>query len=634
MISIQNPILAITCQENGAGLILLDKKRGTRWALDERSLVYGDGSRSTWGSLETPRKALVPCSAKTDGYNTLTVSCQAGETQLDVRYVLHDEYVEARLPVPTGEDIGYVSLPGSFSPVGEELKLLLPIMQGMLWDGRGPAFEWIRGEASHLGFSMAFVGYLGASGGLLVTAETRDDCRWWLGKDDQNRIWVTNLQVSSLGTLRYERVLRLYVTDADIVAIAKQYRRKVIQQGRFKTWDEKIAERPALERLFGALMCFIGYCKDDVDYVAGCKKLKEYGFDRALLYPGRFNIYYPDIRMGGASAINLSREVVEAIKSLGYDIAPWTWLNEALDLGNGSIRRTFRQNQEGKPIPNWAIDDQQWYLVCYSFVEEYQRRALHDCIPDMTWDHFDVLSCMPPMECYALDHPNHFGRPLSRSEDREWVRRAFLADQVAGRMVSSESFNDGYSLELDFGSVKAWPQYGPWPFWPIPLTMLVYHDSMIHSWWEIHSYNNPWRGRTTMLDNLFEYGGGRPKLMATLDALMGCPPDVFPFGAQYGYAGRGKETFLYKYRFEDPEVQIALREALPVARLHQRIGKQEMVHFKILSQDGYVQETAFADGTRVVANFSRDFVGSMPGVDHTVIKGVETLGPESWAVVG
>jgi hypothetical protein len=386
--------------------------------------------------------------------------------------------------------------------------------------------------------------------------------------------------------------------------------------------------------LFGALMCFIGYCKDDVDYVAGCKKLKEYGFDRALLYPGRFNIYYPDIRMGGASAINLSREVVEAIKSLGYDIAPWTWLNEALDLGNGSIRRTFRQNQEGKAIPNWAIDDQQWYLVCYSFVEEYQRRALHDCIPDMTWDHFDVLSCMPPMECYALDHPNHFGRPLSRSEDREWVRRAFLADQVAGRMVSSESFNDGYSLELDFGSVKAWPQYGPWPFWPIPLTMLVYHDSMIHSWWEIHSYNNPWRGRTTMLDNLFEYGGGRPKLMATLDALMGCPPDVFPFGAQYGYAGRGKETFLYKYRFEDPEVQIALREALPVARLHQRIGKQEMVHFKLLSQDGYVQETAFADGTRVVANFSRDFVGSVPGVDHTVIKGVETLGPESWAVVG
>jgi hypothetical protein len=200
-------------------------------------------------------------------------------------------------------------------------------------------------------------------------------------------------------------------------------------------------------------------------------------------------------------------------------------------------------------------------------------------------------------------------------------------------MVSSENFNDAYIREMDLGSVKAWPQYGPWPFWPVPLTMLVYHDCMIHSWWEIHSYNNPWRGRTLGCSGLFEYGGGRPHLQAALDALMGCPPDVFPFGAQYGYSGQGKETFLYKYRFEDPEVQIALRAALPVAKLHRQIGKQEMVHFKILSEDGYVQESAFADGTRVVANFSRDFAGSTPGVDHRVIADLPALGPESWLVM-
>ena len=28
-------------------------------------------------------------------------------------------------------------------------------------------------------------------------------------------------------------------------------------------------------------------------------------------------------------------------------------------------------------------------------------------------------------------------------------------------------------MEYDIGSVKAWPQYGPWPFWPVPLTELV-----------------------------------------------------------------------------------------------------------------------------------------------------------------
>jgi hypothetical protein len=291
----------------------------------------------------------------------------------------------------------------------------------------------------------------------------------------------------------------------------------------------------------------------------------------------------------------------------------------------------FRRNAGGEVMPHWAIEDQQWYNVCYSFLTDHQEEALDDVVADLTWDHFDVLACVRSMPCYALDHPGHAGRPMTRAEDKDWVRRTFLADQARGLVVSSENFNDDYSLEYDLGSVKAWPQYGPWPFWPVPLTMLVYHDSIIHSWWEVHNYNNPYFGRTRASPR-FEYGGGRPRLMAALDALMGCPPDVFPFGAQYGWTGRGNETMLFQYRLEDPEVQLALRAALPVTRLHRRIGKQEMVHFKILSDDGYVQESAFSDGTRVVANFSRDVVGGRAGIGHAAIEGVDSLMPESWVV--
>jgi hypothetical protein len=512
------------------------------------------------------------------------------------------------------------------------LQLLLPIMQGMLWDGRGPEFTALRGEGSHLGFSMAFVGYMGDSGGLLVVSETRDDQRWWVGKEASGRFWAANVQIDSLGSMRYERVTRIYPTGADIVSLAKRYRQHVQEAGRFVSWEKKIAQRPGLDRLFGALMCFVGYCQDEIDDVAECAKLVAYGFDRALVYPARFNIYYPDILMGGRPAIHLSREEVAAIVGLGYDVAPWSWLNEALDDGSERIHRMYRRNARGATMPHWAIDDQQWYHVCYSFLEEYQQSALQEAIADVTWDHFDVLACVPPLECYALDHPNHLGRPMSRSEEREWIKRVFLADQARGMAVSSENFNDAYSREYDLGSVKAWPQYGPWPFWPVPLTMLVYHDSMIHSWWELHNYNSPWFGRTRAPGH-FEYGGGRPRLMAALDALMGCPPDVFPFGAQYGWTGRGRETQLFQYRFGDPEVQIALREALPVARLHRRIGKQEMVHFRILSEDGYVQESAFADGTRIVANFSRDVYGGRAGIGHVALEGLDSLMPESWQVV-
>jgi hypothetical protein len=630
MLSIQNGQLVISCEENGTGLVLTDKKRGTRWLLDPKSLAYSSPLRSVWGRLESDPMPMMPASASVDGPGTLHVIYQAGVAQVEIIYEMQDGFVQIRLPVPLSDEIGAVTLPGSFSPEGEAFKLLLPIMQGMLWDGRGPAFSHIRGDGVHAGFSMAFAGFLGETGGLLLTAESKDDCRWWFGKGETQQMWATNLQIASLGSMRYERTVRLYVTDADIVALAKQYRQKVIQQGRFKNWDQKIAERPALERIFGALMCFIGYCEDDVDYVASCRKLQAYGFDRALLYPSSFSIYDPNIHMGGVPAIKLSRETIESIKALGYDIAPWSWLNEALPSSGEEVTRMLRHDAQGKIIPHWKIDEQQWDLMCYSYIHDFQRQALDSSIDNVTWDHFDVLSCVSPMECYALDHPRHFGRPATRSEDRQWVRDAFLADQQAGLMVSSESFNDAYSVEYDFGSVKAWPQYGPWPFWPVPLTMLVYHDSVIHSWWEVHSYNNGWRGRA---NNLFEYSGGRPRLMAALDALMGCPPDVFPFGTQYGYTGHGTDTFLYKYRFEDPEVQIALKAALPVAKLHRRIGRQEMVHFKILSEDGYVQESAFADGTRVVANFGLDFVGDVPGVDHRVVKGAGLLEPEGWRVV-
>jgi hypothetical protein len=439
--------------------------------------------------------------------------------------------------------------------------------------------------------------------------------------------------MASLGTLRYKRVTRVVFTDPDIVAVAKAYRVRVQERERFITWDQKLQDRPALDRLFGTLMAFVGYCQDEINYIAACRKLKAFGFDRALVYPVRFNAYNADIQMGGRPAIALDADTVAGIKDLGYDVAPWSWLNEAKNDGSHALNSLLRHGETGERLDGWAIDDQRWHPVCSTWIPDHQQVALKHSLSDLTWDHFDVLACAPVSECYALDHAPHLGRPLTRGEDRAAIRQTFLADQAAGLAVSSENFNDAYSLELDLGSVKAWPQYGPWPFWPVPLTMLVYHDSMIHSWWEVHNYNSPWFGRTAATGPFFEYGGGRPRLMAALDALMGCPPDVFPFGAQYGWTGNGTETFLYRYRFDDPEVQLALRAALPVANLHRRIGEREMVHFRILSEDGYVQESAFSDGTHIVANFSRDIVGPTAGIGHVVRDGIPKLMPESWRVV-
>ncbi len=633
MLQIKNKNIMLTCEDKGNEFIVVDLKRGTRWIIDEKTIVYGTEMYNDMYNGELKFNSLIPINAEIERSDSLVLTFKAGDAVVKTIYILKEDYIEVRIPVPEVVNfIGSVSMPGSFNPKGENLKVLLPIMQGMLWDGSGKPFENLRPESAHVGFTMPFIGYMSETGGLLFTSETYDDLWWWIGKEESGRYWASNIQISSIGTMRYERVGRIYLTDSDITKIAKAYRNKIIEQGRFKCWEEKIAERPALENLFGSLMCYIGYCQDDIDYVDNCKKLKDYGFDRALLYPGRFNIYSQGIHMGGKSTINLSEKEVDEIKTLGYGMAPWTWLNEALNDNEEQTQKMFMKNHRGEMVPNWAIDDQKWYWVCNSFIEEFQKNALKTDIADMTWDHFDVLSCAALRECYAEDHPSHLRRPMTRTESRDHLKKVFRAGQSKGMAISSEGFSDAFSNELDFGSVKAWPQYGYFPFWPIPLTMLIYHDSMIHSWWELHSYNVPWRSKTRWLEN-FEYGGGKPRLMAAMDALYGCPPDVFPFGAQYGYTGRGTETYIYKYRFEDPEVQVALKEALPVANLHRKIGKLEMINFRFLSDDGCVQETTFSDGTKIIANFGKDVYGNEKGIDHIVIDEVDSILPESWRIV-
>lgn len=620
MLAIKSSNIGIYCLDNGKGLSISDYRTGESWALDEKSLVYGEVDND--GGQKAKLNPMEVVKAETIGGDKLCLSFRAGSNEIKMIYALCADYIEIVMPADLTGETGIVSFPGSFSPSNGSSKHILPIMQGMLWDGRGAAFEQRIRESGHIGFSMAMFGIMGNKGGLLCTAETADDCLWWIGKDRDGRKWASNLQVESLGNMRYNRCVRLYPTQSSVTDIAKTYRKRVIEKGRFKNWEEKIEERPDMKRLFGTIMCFIGYCQDELDYAAECEKLKAYGFDKALIYSVRFNTYSKDFLMGGFPPIYINREDIQKIKDMGFDVAPWSWINEGIDDGSDEMRGKYRRNRKGELAANWQIDDKKWFPVCTTFMEEYQKKAIAGEFSDMTWDHFDVITCATNNECYALDHKSHIGRPLSKTEDREWLRKLLVAGQAKSRPVSSEGFNDAYSMEYDMGSVKAWAQYGPWEFWPIPLTMLVYHDSIMHTWWEPHNYNSRFFGGDF---GRYQYGGGKTRLMATMDALYGCPPDVFPFGAMYGWTGKGRETFLYKFRFEDQDTQFALQLALPVAKLHEQIGMLEMTDFEFLSGDGNLQKTTFADGTQVYANFGAG--------RSKYIEGIGALQPESWVTV-
>ena len=608
--------------ENGQSIQLIDRLRGTRWLLDQQSIFWSKNDSPDAASLDRLHQ-LQPISAKAD-HNSITVIYAADGTQIKFVYTLCSDYLEVRLLTPSDGQIEGVSFPGSFNPIDETKKIVLPIMQGMLWDGRGSDFDHFYRSGSHTGFSMQMAGIIAKTGAMLIVPETSADSLWWCKKNGQD-FSVQNMQISSLGTMRYERVARLYLTDTGIVPLAKAYRYHVKSQGRFLSWQEKLKTRPELDKLFGSLMCFIGYSHDpDINYIEEFRKLKNYGFEHILAYPVMFNTFSNDFQMGRLPPIHMSNAEIDQLKLMGIDVCPWTWINEARDDGTEKRRSKYKINRDGKKLFSWQIDAFKWYRICSPEMAEFEKLSIKNSCKQMTWDHFDVLTCAQIGECYALNHKEHLGKPMSRSEDLQWLRKTLLIGQGEGdcrRIVSSENFNDLFSCEYDIGSVKAWPQYGPWIFWPVPLTSLVYHDSILHSWWEPHNYNSPYFNRAVGPD-LYEYGGGRPDLQSTLDALMGCPPDVFPFGAQYGWTGRDKETFTYKFKLEDPLVQYSLEKAKPVAKLHKRIGKLEMIDFKILSDDGWIQRSVFADGTEILANFSSSM--------RNDIDGIEPIPGQSW----
>lgn len=142
-------------------------------------------------------------------------------------------------------------------------------------------------------------------------------------------------------------------------------------------------------------------------------------------------------------------------------------------------------------------------------------------------------------------------------------------------------------------------------FWTVPMTMLVYHDSAVHDWWELHNYNNTLYGQFQHASNLGNKEEGHPREKAAMDALYGCPPNVFAFGRQYYWVGfPERKTDSFTVSLDDTRVKEALAIALPVAQLHRRIGRLEMIAHEFLSADGAVQATTFADGTRVIANFA------------------------------
>lgn len=625
MIEIGNRILRLTMKEDGSGVVLADLMRGCAWELDASRLGFrrrgeADLPCALYGKMPLPFERFADGKASRQG-DTIGVEYRLPDGPVRYTWTIEGDHVRVALQcVAAGLDA--ITLPGAWYPVEGRVENLWPVYQGVL--ARGDRKQWERSDepGGHLRFTLSMAAVLGERGGLLVTQETTANWFATYGQGERGPFFCFEQQRCPAEGWT-AREVRLYPLERDITAVCKRYRRRLIERGEFVSWQEKIARKPILKNLFGALMAFIGYNKTpEIDYVESARKLKAFGFDSILYYPVRMLHYSLNYKMGGDDPIWLSDDEIRGMKAIpGTLVAPWGWNYEALDDGSAYIRGIYRHDAGGKPRFGWRIDQQVWNTVCTPYHIEAMRRRYESDMREMDWMHYDVVACRPGVTCHNRQHTHHAGRVLGRREDLEWIRKLLGPETNGNRIVSSEGFVDHYAGSYDIGASKLFPASGDIPYVPIPMTMLVLHDSVVHDWWEIHNYNlheSHVEDDCTVGVN----GCGRPEQKSAMDALYGCPPNVFPFGKQYTFVDmKTMQTRSFLVRLEDAAVQQALRAALPVAKLHKRTGPQELVSFEFLSADFAAQSTVFADGTRVVANVSDAPVETL---DHGV------LPPNSW----
>ena len=621
MLTLENGQLALRLNEDGSGLVIADRLRSRRWRLAPAHQGY---------RIEGARERYLPLgkgeAARAGDAITVTYSLPGG--QVVFTWKLAADHAEVRLRCDA-EGLEFIALPGAMFPGGDSGKcsheVAVPAYQGLLLPGGGENWQEFRAHAGHLNFSMAMGAVLQPGAGLLVTHECPANWFACFGQCDEGPFFRFEQRRCPVDGWAGAAV-RMYPVDADVTSACKRYRARVKERGEFVSWREKLDAKPIVKDLFGGLMAFVGYNKSPgTDYAAGARKLREMGFENVFYYPLRMLSYSLGFKMGGDDPIWLDDAGLAAVNAVpGAHAAPWAWCIEGLDDGSRDLHDIFLHDSQGRPVPNWKIDQFQWYLVCTPYQVEHMKRRFAGDMNAMGWVHYDVSAMWGGLNCFNSGHALHGGKPLGRIADVNWVRALFSKATVGNRVVSSEGFGDHYAAWYDIGTTKLMPSAADRPSAvPVPMTMLVFHDSCIHDWWEVHNYNEHVGFPISELPHdVGRTGCGLPRLKAAQDALSGCPPNVFTFGRQYFWTDFAKrQTASYVVSLEDAAVQEALAAALPVTRLHRRIGMCELVSLEFLSEDRLIQASAFSDGTRVVANLS-------PRQQEAGRFGL--LGPHSW----
>lgn len=395
----------------------------------------------------------------------------------------------------------------------------------------------------------------------------------------------------------YDRTLRYaFFERADVTAMLKYYRKDASEKGLVVPFSEKEKRNPNLKEGFNRL---IGAA--NIWYFGGNKikvytELQKLGVKKILASAG-----------GSAEEIKKMNEMPGILTSrydiyqdsmdpartedLGYYSDAWTgaaWeRGELMRNAAGDWIRGWEVSQKDKSKPRIPCG-----VLCDMCAVPYEQERVSKELKEKPFlaRFIDTTTASPWRECYDPNHPC----TRTQSKNAKMQLLGTLGSEfnlVTGSETGHEAsvpFCDFYEGMMSLGPYRVpdsgrnipdiWEEapertvkYQVGEAFRMPLWELVYHDCTV-SYWYWGDYNNK-----------------LPQLWAKRDlfnALYGVPP-------MYIFTGDNLERF---------RTQIA--ESYTVAQpVSEMTGRSEMTSFRVISRDRSVQQTEFACGVRVTANF-------------------------------
>lgn len=469
--------------------------------------------------------------------------------------------------------------------------LVIPMNEGISYPVEDKSIEpfHLVAYGGH-GICMAFWGATDGVRGHGVIIETPDDASIRIDRVD-GRLTVAPEWDAQRGQFGYARRLRyVFFDQGGHVAIAKRYRAYAQQTGLLKTLEQKRRENPNVDLLIGAVNV---WCWDK-DAVGIARELQAAGIER-ILWSNR----QPSENLKALNDLHVLTSRYDIYQDamaptnfphLRYKHADWTsdgWPQDINRKANGDWLR------------GWGVEGKSndWYhcgVLCDKRAPDYARQR----IPAELATHpyrcrfIDTTTAAPWYECYNPAHP------MTRTDSKEWKMK--LLDYVSRDSKLVTGCETGHDAAVPFlhyfeGMLSLGPYRVPdsgrdmariWTNAPervvkfqlghqyrLPLWELVYHDCVVAQWY--------WGDYNNKLPMLWD--------QRDLFNLLYATPPMFMFSRDLWRANKAR--FVQSYQNTYPTVR--------------EVGYQEMTDHRFLAPDRSVQQSAFANGTKITVNFGK-----------------------------